>query len=151
MKKTGIIAFVVVFCVLALLPFAANAISPKAPLELDYNTPVINSLEERKCIEDTEFMKKSHMQLLDSWRNDVVRHGDIIYTAADGKKYEKSLDDSCLTCHSNPEEFCDKCHTYEGVEPYCWDCHNSFGLWRQSESNEAMYQDFLASVEGGQE
>ena len=28
------------------------------------------------------------MQLLDSWRNDVVRNGDIVYTATDGTKYE---------------------------------------------------------------
>lgn len=151
MKKTGMIAFIVVFCVLALLPFAANAVSPKAPLELDYNTPAINMLEEHKCIEDTEFMKSSHMQLLDQWRNDVVRNGDIVYTATDGTKYEKSLDDTCLACHSNPEDFCDRCHTYEGVEPFCWDCHNSFGLWREDANNEALWQDYVSQVEGGQQ
>jgi hypothetical protein len=28
-----------------------------------------------------------------------------------------------MKCHDNKEEFCDKCHLYAGVTPYCWDCH----------------------------
>ena len=26
-------------------------------------------------------------------------------------------------CHTDKAEFCDRCHNYAGVNPYCWDCH----------------------------
>jgi hypothetical protein len=28
-----------------------------------------------------------------------------------------------MECHSNKTKFCDQCHNYMGVAPYCWDCH----------------------------
>jgi hypothetical protein len=34
-----------------------------------------------------------------------------------------SLSNTCLDCHSNKAEFCDRCHNYASVSPYCWDCH----------------------------
>jgi hypothetical protein len=34
-----------------------------------------------------------------------------------------SLTGTCLDCHSDKEKFCDACHTYSAVDPYCWDCH----------------------------
>jgi hypothetical protein len=34
-----------------------------------------------------------------------------------------SLQNSCMKCHSNKKEFCDKCHNYVAVKPYCWSCH----------------------------
>ena len=71
-----------------------------------------------------EYMKDNHMQLLDEWRNDVVRDGSREYESASGQVYEKSLDGTCLECHSNREEFCDSCHDYASVDPYCWDCHD---------------------------
>ena len=35
----------------------------------------------------------------------------------------KSLTLECLSCHSNKDKFCDECHEYLKVKPYCWDCH----------------------------
>ena len=32
---------------------------------------------------------------------------------------------SCLGCHEDKTKFCDKCHTYASVNPYCWDCHTN--------------------------
>jgi hypothetical protein len=76
-------------------------------------------------------MKAFHMDLLNTWRDDYVRgqeDGDIqlmIHQAPDGKKYVKSLSNTCLSsgCHSNKDEFCTRCHNYAGVIPYCWECH----------------------------
>jgi hypothetical protein len=34
-----------------------------------------------------------------------------------------SLSDTCLDCHSKKDQFCDACHTYSAVDPYCWTCH----------------------------
>lgn len=78
------------------------------------------------CVESKEYMKANHMQILDVWRNEVVRKGNKIYTNSMGKEYNISLssgEESCLGCHGDKAEFCDKCHTYASVEPYCWDCH----------------------------
>ncbi len=96
-----------------------------APPDLKVDTPAIRKLAERKCVEATEYMKANHMQLLDSWRDEVVRRGRREYKAADGKVYEMSLGRTCLSCHSNKDQFCDRCHTYEGVNPNCWNCHSA--------------------------
>ena len=76
-----------------------------------------------RCVAETEYMRASHMDLLNQWRDDVVRTGNRIHIAQDGTKYIKSLTQTCLDCHSNTEGFCDRCHSYMAVEPYCWDCH----------------------------
>jgi hypothetical protein len=68
-------------------------------------------------------MRADHMQLLDLWRHSVVREGKRIYVNPDGKEYNMSLSNTCLDCHSNKAEFCDRCHNYASVRPYCWDCH----------------------------
>jgi hypothetical protein len=50
-----------------------------------------------------------------------------VYVAADGKKYNMSLQNECMRCHSNKTQFCDQCHDYAGLTkdatPYCWTCH----------------------------
>jgi len=68
-------------------------------------------------------MRTEHMQMLNDWRNMVVRDGTRLYIGSDGRKFEMSLSNTCLQCHSNKTEFCDRCHNYAAVTPYCWDCH----------------------------
>jgi hypothetical protein len=68
-------------------------------------------------------MRAEHMQLLDLWRESVVRQADRVYTNPKGKQFVMSLSNTCLDCHSNKADFCDKCHNYASVRPYCWDCH----------------------------
>lgn len=77
----------------------------------------------KECVRETRYMKAEHMQLLDEWRNSVVREGKRIYTNSSGKSFNMSLSNTCLDCHSNKAEFCDRCHTYASADPYCWDCH----------------------------
>lgn len=76
-----------------------------------------------KCVESLEFMKSNHMDLLNNWRNSVVRDGNREYTAQDGTTYNMSLGNTCLKCHTNEAEFCDRCHNFEAVAPKCFDCH----------------------------
>jgi cytochrome c len=87
--------------------------------------PVLSSVakEAGKCIESKEYMTTEHMKMLDRWRMEVVRDGERYYTNSEGKIYNKSLQLECMRCHSNKSEFCDKCHNYAGVDPFCWDCH----------------------------
>lgn len=75
-----------------------------------------------RCIYPTEYMRASHMEVLVGWRDEVVRNGKRLVTV-DGRTYNMSLSGTCLDCHSDKAEFCDKCHNYAGVSPYCWDCH----------------------------
>ena len=79
--------------------------------------------DQKNCIESKEYMIANHMNMLDSWRNQVVREGKKFYKASDGKEYEMSLTNTCLKCHTDRTKFCDRCHEYSDVAPYCWDCH----------------------------
>jgi recombinational DNA repair protein (RecF pathway) len=85
---------------------------------------------EQQCVESREYMKAKHMDLLNEWKESVVREGKRIYVATDGKQYEMSLTRTCLECHWNTAKFCDRCHNYAKVEYArprfeCWDCHTS--------------------------
>jgi len=88
--------------------------------------PVIKTTEH--CVESAAFMRANHMQLLDDWRNEVVRDDNRVYVSQEyGTRFDKSLSStgkkSCMSCHANKSEFCDSCHDYASVEPYCWTCH----------------------------
>ena len=78
---------------------------------------------EQACVESKEFMAAWHMDLLNQWRDSVVRSGNRVSNTANGRAFEMSLSNGCTKCHANKTEFCDKCHDYAGVDPYCWDCH----------------------------
>ena len=76
-----------------------------------------------ECVAESDFMRREHMQLLNDWRNEVVRDGGRVYVTADGRRYEKSLTRTCLGCHQSKARSCDRCHDYLDVSPTCWECH----------------------------
>jgi len=76
-----------------------------------------------RCIEDTAFMRKEHMQVVMDWRDEVVRDRQRVYVASDGRRFRKSLTGGCLGCHTDKSASCDRCHDYLSVRPYCWECH----------------------------
>lgn len=80
-------------------------------------------IDQKECIEPVEYMRAYHMDLLDTWRDQALREGKRTYTASNGKVWSASLQNTCMECHTNKEEFCDKCHVTNSVTPYCWDCH----------------------------
>ncbi len=126
-NKGGLIGIgigIIVFILLATIPFwYAGGKSERAP-QIDLNTPAINSLTQKQCVAPTAYMKTKHMKLLDEWRDDVVRNNNRSYTTPDGRRFDKSLSKTCLECHSNKEQFCNRCHNYAGANPKCWDCHS---------------------------
>jgi len=81
-----------------------------------------------KCIADTAFMRRNHMQMLLRHRTEAVRSG--VHTPQHG------LDD-CITCHAvagsdgkpvsfeSPQHFCRTCHNYAAVSIDCFECHAS--------------------------
>ncbi len=78
---------------------------------------------EKECVAPVGTMRRSHMNMLISWRDQVVRQDKRTFEAFNGKKYEMGLTGTCLKCHDDKAAFCDRCHEYAGVKPYCWDCH----------------------------
>lgn len=118
-----IIIGLLIFIGLVTVPFYYGSGSNAAMPEPSLDTPIINMLSTKKCVESREYMRANHMQLLNEWRDAVVRDGERTYKDEDGKEITRSLQNTCLGCHSNKEAFCDRCHTYTNVKPYCWDCH----------------------------
>jgi len=104
-------------------PFWNNIGKTAVKPEPKIDTPVIQELKEKKCVEPKEFMRAEHMKLLNQWRDSVVREGNRVYVASDGRHHNMSLQNGCMNCHSNKKKFCDECHNYMAVKPYCWDCH----------------------------
>lgn len=125
MKNKGlIITGLVIFFIIALTPWWWNLI---AGSKAESPTPELTEKAKaaKFCVESTEYMTKEHMQLLDQWREEVVRNARRTYVNSKGETYEMSLTNTCLDCHSNKDKFCDTCHDYTSTRPYCWDCHNT--------------------------
>ncbi len=115
-----IVAGLVVFLILVTSPLWYNAASGSSVAAPQLKLPT----DSTQCVEATEFMRASHMDLLNQWRDDVVRTGQRDYVSSlNGKTYDMSLTRTCLDCHRDKAGFCDACHTYLAVDPYCWDCH----------------------------
>ena len=91
--------------------------APKPDIKLPVKT--------KQCVESKEYMRAKHMQVLDLWRDSVVRAANRMYVASDGRAFNMSLQNTCMRsdCHAKYSEFCQECHTYTNVRPYCWDCH----------------------------
>ena len=120
MYDTGkILAGLIIFLALLTSPVWYNAASGRASYVPE---PKIVT-GEKQCVAPKDYMKANHMDLLNEWRDLVVRGGERIYDSFDGKEYIMSLSNTCMDCHSNKSDFCDSCHEYCGVKPYCWDCH----------------------------
>ncbi|MDI6687080.1 MAG: sulfate reduction electron transfer complex DsrMKJOP subunit DsrJ [Desulfobacterales bacterium] len=121
--KSKIIAGLIIFVIFITFPFWYN-MGKAAPVPEPKLTD--KAKLEKECVEPKQFMKVEHMQILDVWRESVVRNASRTYVSKTGKKFNMSLasgDDSCIGCHSSKVDFCDKCHNYASVRPYCWTCH----------------------------
>ena len=126
MSKNIIITGLVIFVLAVLSPFWFNIITTT---EAAPEPELLGKAKEvNKCVLDKYDMRANHMSLLDEWRDSVVRDADRKYEAGNGQTFNMSLstgENSCLGCHEDKEKFCDKCHTYASVDPYCWDCHTN--------------------------
>ena len=132
-----VITGLLIFLVLITFPIWFTLASGKADYEPDLQVPA----EEKNCVESREFMNAWHMDLLNDWRDAVVRDGQRIYipeqeiacssdsdctggTCVEGLcRFRMSLSLNCMKCHTDKSKFCDQCHNYIGIDPYCWDCH----------------------------
>jgi hypothetical protein len=114
---------------LSVLPalLALTLSAPASAGNSDGAGPVIPApVKGERCVEDTEVMRKNHMQFLLKHRNEALREG--VRT----KQYSLK---ECLECHVPVEEksqeagrsegdhFCKNCHMYTGVKIDCFECH----------------------------
>ncbi|MBF0430739.1 MAG: sulfate reduction electron transfer complex DsrMKJOP subunit DsrJ [Fibrobacteria bacterium] len=119
--KKWIILGLIIFVGLFTFPIWYNMLKCSAPIQ-----PVVLSAKAKAagyCVLPKSEMVSAHMQILDEWRDIVVREGERTYTSPSGKIFTMSLSNTCLDCHNNQAEFCDRCHQYASVKTYCMDCH----------------------------
>ena len=81
-----------------------------------------------KCVADTDFMRRSHMTVLNHQRDDTVH---------DGIRTRQFSLKGCIDCHQvkggdgravtvdDPKHFCRTCHDYAAVTVDCFQCHAS--------------------------
>jgi len=118
--KKLIVTGILIFVVLVTFPFWFNRgkAAPAPELKLTDKAKAAKT-----CVMATDYMRAEHMQLLDLWRHSVVRNAKRTFVNTSGQEFNMSLSNTCLDCHSNKADFCDRCHDYASVKPYCWDCH----------------------------
>lgn len=121
-RDMGRIVFgLVIFLALVSFPIWFSATQGRT----DYRPELEYPVGETSCVESKEYMRSDHMDLLNEWRNSVVREGVRSYTSTEAHhtEYDMSLQNTCMKCHANKANFCDRCHDYVGVSPKCWECH----------------------------
>jgi hypothetical protein len=85
--------------------------------------PVVAINAPGKCVEDTQFMLRNHMELLKHHRDQTVHQGvrTTQYSLA-----------NCVACHASKETgrvtgskdaFCESCHRYAAITLDCFECH----------------------------
>jgi len=87
-----------------------------------------DAIKGEQCVEDTDFMRRNHMDILLHQRDETVH---------DGIRTKKHSLKECFTCHvvkdannqpvtvKNPKHFCRECHDYAAVNVDCFQCHTS--------------------------
>ena len=77
-----------------------------------------------QCVEDAQWMRKNHMNVLKHQRDETVHKG-----VRDTKHSLKG----CIECHASKQDhsltaradsFCVGCHRYEAVKIDCFECHS---------------------------
>ncbi len=114
-----IIIGLIIFVGLVTYPLWHNTVSGKSTYVPKLETPK----DKKDCIEAKEYIRVNHKSILEDWRLSVVRNGLRVYQASNKKRYQMSLNRTCMECHSDKTKFCDQCHNYMGVTNKCWDCH----------------------------
>ena len=121
---TKVVVGLVIFLGFFTFPFVYNiAVKAMGGTVEASEVEKVAEIKGKKCVLSVPEMRDGHINLLETWRLEVVRDGERGQINIDGKMYDKSLTKACLDCHQNKEEFCDKCHDYAGVDPNCWTCH----------------------------
>lgn len=108
---------------LALAGAMAGMAMAAGGLQAGVDLPKLERGKGDKCVEETQFMRRNHMELLKHHRDETMHKG--IRTPKHSLK-------GCVECHAgaktgsvaaSKEDFCSACHAYASVKLDCWDCH----------------------------
>ena len=114
-----IIPGLIIFVALVSFPLWHNMGSGK----MNYVPKPKPPADKKECVEPKDYIRIHHKDLLEDWKESVVRNSGTTYLATNKKRYLMSLNRTCMSCHTDKTEFCDQCHNYMGVTNKCWDCH----------------------------
>lgn len=90
--------------------------------------PLIAMGQGDSCVEDTDYMRRNHMNMLKHQRDETMHKGIRV------EQYSLK---ECINCHvvngpdaipvtvSSPQHFCRSCHDYAAVNVDCFQCHAS--------------------------
>ena len=123
----GLAALLGAVILAAVLPVAAHGDVEKSKSS---RVPLPSHVAEKgdKCVEDEDYMRRNHMNLLKHQRDETMHKG--IRTT----KYSLK---NCIECHASKktnsvigttdgkDNFCQGCHSYVGVKLDCFECHSS--------------------------
>jgi len=126
LRRTGIgLLAVMLLCISSLTGVVCAQESNPADGAL---LPAIPAGRGEACVEDTDFMRRNHMELLKHQRDETMLRGV--------RDEQYSLKE-CLDCHvvygadatpvtvASPSHFCRSCHDYAAVSIDCFQCHAS--------------------------
>ena len=116
-RNTAFLAFALVAAGASLAAPEAARSPSRVPL------PVIEPGAGERCVEDTAFMRRNHMELLRHQRDRTVH---------EGIRTTKHSLANCVACHAGKKTgrvtgadgFCANCHSYAGVTLDCFECDN---------------------------
>lgn len=122
-KMKSLLALGAVVLTTAALAWAGAEAQPKAG---GAPKPVITkAVKGERCVEDTAYMRRNHMKLLNVHRDRTV---------LEGVRTRKHSLKGCIDCHASEatgsaasakEDFCVSCHSYAAVKIDCFDCHST--------------------------
>lgn len=94
----------------------------------DVPKPILPQASGQRCVEETSYIRRNHMDLLMHQRDNTVQKGF---------RPPRHRLNGCLTCHAvkgadnqpvtidSDKHFCNRCHSYAAVKIDCFDCHSS--------------------------
>lgn len=122
-KTKRLLALAAVVLTTAALAWAGSESQPKAG---GAPKPVIQkAIKGEQCVEDTAYMRRNHMVLLNVHRDKTV---------IEGVRTKKHSLKECINCHASEktgsvaaakDDFCVSCHAYASVKIDCFDCHST--------------------------
>lgn len=114
--------------------------------------PVIPMGQGDACVDDTDFMRRNHMELLKHQRDE---------TMLNGVRSEQYSLKECLSCHAvygpdaipvtvaDPSHFCRSCHDYAAVSIDCFQCHASRPESGELPADHQMSSTFPGTTSSG--
>ncbi|MDH5786448.1 MAG: hypothetical protein OEZ16_12690 [Chromatiales bacterium] len=92
-----------------------NGVGPNIP----------RAVKGEQCVEDTDEMRRNHMQYLLKHRDETLREGVRTkqYSLKQCIECHVPSDDAPAASRTEGEHFCKNCHVYTGVTIDCFECH----------------------------